>query len=396
MVRFFLRSGVVFLYVSTAGSLGIRPETAKGQSQFDIADVRNAWRTRQEDMQSAQFEWKEVRFIGAGTQPSPPRQNRSSKKQSEVMLPESDVTVVREVTLSLFGNMMRYAYEGQVYNPQRRGVRQKKYLSVFDGEESKNFHDDLDWHEGEGYPRSGFVRNRATHYDFDNRYLSAILITYRPCDVNLGGVDLGRYQISPQVGNVDGHTCIIVEPQSLEVTNRVLGEKSYWVDPERDFIVRRIVWARAGQSPMAALTIFYKEHEKFGWYPASWKFVNTGGTVDRIIGQTSADVLECEFNIQIPRSVFQFQFPAGTAVTDNRDGRRYIVLQDGSRREVTRGELARGATYRDLIATESGMAARESSLAQQWNSWLYIGLAVVNLILLSSILAFVIWKNWHR
>jgi len=99
----------------------------------------------------------------------------------------------------------------------------------------------------------------------------------------------------------------------------------------------------------------YEEHEDIGWAPQGWKYIIA--TVDgNVRMQVDARITKYEFNTDIPNSTFEFEFPVGTAVNDGRTGGRHIVREDDEIREVTRDELARGATYEDLLESESGQA----------------------------------------
>jgi hypothetical protein len=81
------------------------------------------------------------------------------------------------------------------------------------------------------------------------------------------------------------------------------------------------------------------------------------------MGQVVVRITKREINVDIPRSEFQIDFPVGTKVHDRRMGAAppwYIVRAGGVKREITDAEMRRGATYDELISTESGMAAKEA------------------------------------
>jgi hypothetical protein len=249
-------------------------------------------------------------------------------------------------------------------------------VSVFDAEVSKNFHGFEDRTEAEQFPLSGFIRKQQLHYDFDNQFISAILVAYRPCDPDMGGVDWAGYCVSPKLENIGGRDCLIVRPRMSQE-----WEKSYWVDPSRDFLVLRVVSARRGYPPSSTLDISYVEDEEHGWVPSGWKLVRTGGSPDRVFEQATVRISHYEINPDVPKAEFQFEFPPDTAVTDHRSGTRYIARENGARRVVTREELGRGATSRDLVATETGDAALEDTggMSVRWY-YLVPGAVIVLLV----------------
>lgn len=316
--------------------------------QPSISDVGSAWKAREGRIKSATFVWEDVKFIAArSVAPRKPSRNDSD------FLPKEDVTFQRSVELLLSGNMMRYSYDGQVYNPTKGGIRQKRYVSVCDGRTSKNFHQMLDG-EQEDFPLSGFIRSDAIHYDFDNREILPVLITCRPCNEHMGGVDLSTYEVGAKVANIDDQMCYVLQPR---VPLKKQWQKSYWVDPDRDYIVLRITCGRSGYPPVYTVDIKHTQANSREYIPSAWKLIETGGSTNRILSQRSVSVTDYEINEDIAKSEFQFEFPPDTAIVDNRTNERSIMRENGEKRVVTHSELSRGAKYPDLVATKSGQAA---------------------------------------
>jgi hypothetical protein len=314
--------------------------------QVNVDDVVGAWKARQGRTKSAWFSFDEVEFIRARTVPNVP-----ASQSGDRLVPEDDVTVKRSSRLVVSDGMMRYSYRGEVFNPDMGGVRNMQYISVCDGEICKNFHQNLDG-EQENFPLSGFIREDTVHYDFDNRHIAPVLINLRPCNEKMGGVDLSTYKVGVRTARVGAHTCIVVEPQTRSSKHR---EMAYWIDPVRDFIIMRIECAKVGRPPDWSIDIDYIENDDHGWIVSGWRVVS--GTPSEIMQQLSVAVTGFGINESIADSEFRFDFPANTAVVDNRSGERYIARENGEHRIVTDDELRRGAKYRDLVSTESGEAA---------------------------------------
>ncbi len=334
------------------------PRAVIGQSQYTIDDVRKAWEARQARVESAEFTWEVTEFIAAKSRVKPPFKGKSLEE-----LPEEDTTITRMVTVALSGRMLHYSYEGQFFSSSRGSTTEKRYVSVFDGEVSKNFHDiEKEEHVESRYPRSGFIRKEAIHYDLGNWQLAPIQMTCRPCDAAMGGVDLERYEISPRLESLGDTTCLIIKVKPSQVDPSTLGEREIWLEPQTGFIVRRIVQARQDAPPLFTIDITYARNDACGWVPKAWKYFETDGDGNTRT-QVNAGVTKCKINAEIPRSMFEFDFPPGTAVVDNRSGVRYIARAESEIREVTNEELARGAKYADLLSTESGMALPNSDPA---------------------------------
>jgi hypothetical protein len=368
------------------------PTAVLGESQYTIDDVRKAWEARQARVKTAEFTWEVTEFIAAETRAAPP-----SGKEPPKFLPQKDTTIKRTCSVALSGKMMCYAYQGQTFNPSHGGVTVADYVSVFNGEVSSNFFDHPVPPEGMQYIRSGAIREKAVHYDFDNLFLSPVLMSCRPCDTDTGGIDLSRYEISAKLGTIEGETCLVLQVKAPEPTRGIFGDLAFWVAPDQAFAVRRIVCRRKNAPPFYSVDIHLTCHDEGEWMPQGWKYLDTGGRGGAIQTQLTAVVTECKINQAIPVSRFEFDFPPDTAVVDHRTGSRYIVRDTGETREITDAELQRGAGYKDLLATESGTALQNTSSSPDGRQTVWFGwpLYVICALFAAGLVAVVVWTRYR-
>jgi hypothetical protein len=162
---------------------------------------------------------------------------------------------------------------------------------------------------------------------------------------------------------VDGRICLVVEYAKRMNPNT---RYNVWVDPSRDFVVVRKDRAHSDGQPFVQLDIEYERHPDVGWVPVRWVDNMFSGGADgtsHLFDASSYTVTAYEFNQPIDESVFAFEFPVGTEVSDH--GQTYLVTEDGHR-AVTDDEIVRGAQYTDWLATESGEALLPPSSFSIW------------------------------
>lgn len=168
--------------------------------------------------------------------------------------------------------------------------------------------------------------------------------------------------MAEQTEAIGGFECIALEtsPQALrelEAAGKRPWKRTYWISPEQEFaIVRSTLSLPNLPRPSEDLSIIYTHDANVGWYPSKWKLV-AGGAGEHPDTIVEATVTRHELNVAPPATRFSYTFPAGTWVRDTRAGdESFIVREGGGKRPVTEQELLRGATYRDLLKTETGKA----------------------------------------
>jgi hypothetical protein len=172
-------------------------------------------------------------------------------------------------------------------------------------------------------------------------------------------------------GVAQGRDCLILQKRTRPITERC------WVDSERDCTVVRYEYIT---SYRFQVDISYKNVPDHGWTPAGWKTVEylPKGTLQE---SSRSDVTGYTINKPLPENWFNFDFPVGTEVTDHKGKIEYIAREGGGKRLITEEERKRGATYEQMLATDSGEAGLPPGSQRFW--WFFLALGFIVIVLLS-------------
>lgn len=351
--------------------LGFDHACAGGEA-VTVDKVFQAWKERQRCVRTARFQMDVSQTHPKGSQlgsndVAVMRGRASNPKAGPV--PPHDTTVALKWSLSLNGDWMRFLNEGPRWEVKLDQFIPQKYISVYDGEESKRFFEK--W--GEGVHPLGFVNMEKHNPDITAFDLWPILLTYRALHPTMDLLFHDKpWVLAPGTGVFQERNCVILERQE--------GVRKYscWVDPERDFTIRRVVETLNGNVGIL-LDIAYRNDPSHGWVPSSWDGRMLGTVTGQLQFSVSARVTDSEINVPIPREEFQFVFPPGTEVSDYRDQTHYVLLENGRKRLITHEERNRRATYEEWLVTETGMAglAVQRPWWRGWPAWLLLALVVV-------------------
>jgi hypothetical protein len=111
----------------------------------------------------------------------------------------------------------------------------------------------------------------------------------------------------------------------------------FWMDPQRNYIVRRKVNYHDEMISLET-NIRYRQDAVAGWVPSSWEssYFDHNGNLHT---SWEVTVTNLQVNRPIEDSVFDLEFPEGCHVRDQRIGKEFRVLADGTMRELgPRGE----------------------------------------------------------
>lgn len=308
-----------------------------------IQSIGAAWKQRQDKFSSISVKWSDEERVAARSIPP--------GDPTGEFLPDQDLDLSKDTRFMVSGSKMRYEYKGTQYNPSRKEVHTKQYISVANGKISKNFHIHFDGNLAD-YPMSGFIAKTASHWDIGNREIVPFIFFCRPLDRSLGGVAIEDYSIGKATAEIGGHTCVELSPNSVKGPYRMV----FWVAPSAEFNCLRITYGRKDLAPMCVWEIKYGQSQNGFLIPTSWELIEEGGNLRRIFRQIKARVGSIDFSKEIDENQFDFEFPPDTAVVDSRTNERFISRADGEKRVVTKAELLRGAKYNDLISSESDEA----------------------------------------
>jgi len=149
---------------------------------------------------------------------------------------------------------------------------------------------------------------------------------------------VGTYKPSGSSKEIDGAKCREYAAKQNGRTTVKL-----WVDPNKDYTVRRLVCERDGRIS-DQWDVSYRRHEKGIWVPEAWshRWHSSDG---RIVRVCRAEAMAVRLNEPLPAESFDLTFPVGSILYDQRDQRdprnpaKFHVEADGSIRRFTEEEI---------------------------------------------------------
>ena len=162
-------------YVSPAKDQSATKEGAESKLIATIDQILAAWRTRQERVRSAKFEWKETELIPKGTTPPLHMFAGTQKKSTGATLeplPRSDTSVEHTWTVLLSGKMLRMTRQGSYWHSGRGEVEQDTHVANSDGQVAQMFFDETR-STGE---LTGFIEKEARNPECDCPYCLPIAL----------------------------------------------------------------------------------------------------------------------------------------------------------------------------------------------------------------------------
>jgi hypothetical protein len=357
--------------LATAAADGVH---AFPQPRPGAATVLKAWRARQNATRTLRVRWTEQITYAKGAIPNP--------LNPKDPVPPQTTTVESHNELALSGDKLRFATDGPQWNHEHGDFFPQKYLSTFDGQVSKSYYAPGMSHG------SGFIKKEKRDENANSFYLLPLLITFRGVHASTGDFNPKDYVLTDKRGVVGGRTCVLFEEapavrEQRRRNSRSDASASWWLDPERDFVVLRYVETE-GPRPVLQFTCSYRPLPEGGWVPTGWSTVALAE--DGSVRQASqCTVTHLVTNVRLDAGEFVIDFPPDTQVSDLRSGAEYLVRPGGQPRLITPAEA--GATYDQLLQTESGMALRPPRSA--WWRWL----ARANLAVLACLAASFAWRR---
>lgn len=357
-----LRAAVASLSLGVASGVA-HTLFAQGETLDTIVGV---WRERERETKTVQIELAESFLTGKG---------------SILGGPPKDIVSDLRCVLIIDGQKIRYERIGEVWTDVVKSSVPETMIAVFDGKVAKVLsqrprNDDV-------LHSLGWIRKSREHPDVRNSYLAPALWHYRPLSPSLGGFHADQLKLVKTDALVDGRRCLLLEERKA---GKPLVLRNYWVDPERDMSIVRLVrtW---GQVVDHQCDISYQKDPKDGWRPIRWKAISFGDE-GKVLHSGEDAVTDCNLNVPIPASSFEIDFPPGTEVFDRVNKRRFLVTPDGSEREILRRELNRKATYSELMQTEVGFAGQGAGSDENGRVVRLVMVTGVLLVAVASLIAF--------
>jgi hypothetical protein len=340
------RKALLIGFVVALGSNVIAPAFAQ---EWTLQDAADAWKRTQERVQSAKFEWTSRVWMKQGTGVPP--------MESSEPIPNRDVTFEYQRTMVFRDGLVRYENAGPTWDPTEEKYIDLHGLYAWNGESATDFN---------GNRKRPYAFINAVNIQLTQDEVRPIQYAFRMFHPDWFMFTADDYEITNQNARVGELNCLVVETASRLLKERVArGRKPLksvsWFCPDRDFSLIR--FAGVNEETGEITLQFDIQHtfdaEAETWVPQEWTITRdvTAGP-SRI--ETST-VKSYALNPAVADDTFTINLPANTTVTDLVTGEDYIVRKDDEKRVITRDELLRGATHKELLETESGQAALRKS-----------------------------------
>ena len=205
------------------------------------------------------------------------------------------------------GTNMRYERVGEATVAGREKPDHWTTFEVIDGQHSKVL--SLIERDHKALHSNAWISRAEKHPSVHNIYLRPVLWHYRPLSPAFGVFNLDALKLVSTEEKVAGVRCILLE----EPFGLPGGIRKYWVAPEQDMAVIRVV-ATWDDALNHQVDISFEKDAKKGWIPASWKATRLAKKATRILDAGTDKVTEIEINPRVPPSTFDIEFPPGTEV----------------------------------------------------------------------------------
>ena len=313
-------------------------------------EVFNNWISKGKAIKSFRVEWTET--------------NRDLMRETST--PEKTVEYVLKKKLIVLDSNLRYEFVGKQFDGTI--LRDVDSVSVFSENQNRELRSE---HE---YP-NGMIRGlESVTPGMKVVNTLPILASLRPVDRRLGRL--------AGVRSVGAHGVLV---RSNKCTEIKFGEKTtVWMSEDVAMPIRIVTFSAGKVARQYDLKYLRKgEHDLL----SSWTIESP-----TIGSSVSAEVSSFVVNDpSIRKDLFSLEFPIGTRVTDMSNGstsktvQNFIVRENGERRAILKTE--RGATYDQLLKTESGKAL-EGSYKGFTRSRIVLGVGILFVVSVVSICMF--------
>lgn len=319
-------------------------------------DILQALKMREQKLKSGRIEWKAQQRA----RPDPPE--HPERATAPLVIPEfASLDAAREFTWN--GDQMSYKWKRQGFQPETSNIIAIEGASVCGGQTGSRA---IMSQELTEYPLGTVIKGTQLE-SLEDIDLIPILLWCRPLNSGCSGIDPKTTEILPQRVKVSGRECIVLSRARGRVTDK------WYVDPANEHNALKYEVAHGDEAP-TQIEISYRLDETGLSVPSEWKIVwnpSSGWTSS----STSANVTRWAGRDSVNPADFELVFPYGTMVHDRNTGAEYLVVDGGKQRIVTRDEWRRGATYRQMLSTESGLA--KTTRPTNWRMWITSAAAAV-------------------
>lgn len=352
------------------------------QFQFDKSEIIGSIRLRQSSVRSAKFTWTEEVY-----------ESKEGRARVELLKAKLKVTPSQSPEESTYLQKQSFSFEGdktnhvsvdrmfgesgQFMNVPSRSTFDSSIRMMLDGPNDQT-----------KYPYGRIYKEGELNQDLSLLSLEPILQAYFLFNDRMRLISETRCNIKGEETIEDTETgeerrCVVLaDKHESGVLTRI-----FWLDPNRQFVVVKYALTTGDRRIQRQTDFQYSQDPRFGWIPKGWtikKYTTNGMLISSVV----STVQNYELNTQFAREEFSIEFPVGTYVNNMRDGRDFIVLAGGRKREIMPAEM--GATYERLLTSKQGEAAVRTHSNRGW--WI-AGNAIVIMI---CILFFLLRKFYRR
>jgi hypothetical protein len=284
----------------------------------DAAEV--AARTRQDAVKTLVMVYKRTEVVARGAE----SEAQEGPLKPKTTVPDKELTLESTNRLTIDGVKVRIEDNHPRWSMPDGTLLETRQVALCNGSIAKTF-----FSEGvrTGGRPTGYIMRDPRLTEVKLIALTPITLTIRGLEPAINPLPMSDMKPAGPALPIGGVPC-----QEYAIDYGHNSTVNCWLDPSKDYAVRRIHTRQRGKLVVQTDITSYRQ-EACGWVPASWvcnQFSPAGATLK----SDKVQVLELQFNE--PQSVTQFelQFPPGSAVGDGRNGKFYEVQPDGSMRET--------------------------------------------------------------
>jgi outer membrane lipoprotein-sorting protein len=295
-----------------------------GQADKGVDPAVAAARARQKAAKTVVLEFKQTEIEQPG--------NRSAglialqRDELAKIVPENETVSESKNRVVFDGVKMRFENNHPMWSLVDGKLRPSPRVEVDDGEMGKSLFP-------LGFPREdrprGRVHGSAQRLELKLALLNTIYFAFRGADPERCPYPMPAFKPTGASLPIGDHRC---DEYALRRTET---EVTAWLDPDADYVVRRLTLLRKGKL-LEQHDAQHRRDEKWGWVPTAWTMTEYSMTGD-LLRTTRVEVTALRIGEPQPASEFQIKFPPGTFITDLTSNKYYWVEPNESMTEVTPG-----------------------------------------------------------
>lgn len=302
---------------------------AAGQTGAGAASAVEAARIRQETVKTAVFEFRRTEVTVAGGS----SETFSDLANPKVLVPAKETTLVSTNRLVIDGDKVRFEDNHPIWHMPDGKLFQTRAVGVFNGTVANKFFPA--GVSGRGDP-VGVIEAEANPKMVRSYLLAPITMTLRGLNPAFNGYPVNELKATGVTLPIEGASC---EERSIKTAPD--GLASFWFDPGKDFILKRIRTQKGGRT-VGQTDVQYRQ-DGSNWVPISW-VMNQYSTAGRVLVTNKVEVLDVRLNEPQAADQFEIRYPPGTQVHNNKINKIYRIQPDGMMQEISlSGELLSGS-----------------------------------------------------